>query len=195
MIDYISGKIAELTPTELVIDNNGIGYIMQISLQTYDNLQGKPESKIYIHEHARQDDVPEYYGFTTKDERELFRVIIGVNGIGVSSARMILSTLTSDELRNAILAEDVNRIKTVKGIGLKSAQRLILELKDKIAKGEGAESPAIFTVDNNNSEEAARALQMLGFSKPNVNKAIQAIMKANPSASVEDIIKTALKML
>lgn len=195
MIDYISGKIAELTPTQVVVDNNGIGYILQISLQTYDNLQGKAEGKVYVHEHARQDDVPEYYGFTSKDERELFRVIIGVNGIGVSSARMILSTLTSDELRNAILAEDVNRIKTVKGIGLKSAQRLILELKDKIAKGEGAETPEIFKADNNNSDEAAKALQMLGFSKPNITKALQTIVKANPSASVEDLIKTALKML
>ncbi len=137
-----------------------------------------------------------FYGFATKDERELFRLLIGVSGIGVASARMMLSTLTSEEIRQAILAGDVNRIKSVKGIGLKSAQRLILELKDKVAKGEGAESPAIFKADNSAVvDEATTALTMLGFSKANISKVMPGILKEHPNAKVEDIIKSALQKL
>ncbi len=197
MIDYIKGAIAELTPTTVVIDNNGIGYAIEISLLTYEALEGKADAKIYIYNYLRQrEDIQQYYGFATKDERELFLLIIGVSGIGVNSARMMLSAMTPDELREAILAENVNRIKSVKGIGLKSAQRLILELKDKIVKGEGVDTGALFQATSNETvEEATRALTMLGFSRPNVNKAIQAILKNNPSAKVEDIIKTALRMM
>ncbi len=195
MIDYISGKVTELSPTELVIDNNGIGYLMQISIQTYEQLRGKGEAKVFVHQHVRQDNPEEYYGFFSKDERELFKIIIAVSGIGVASARMILSSMTSDELRSAILSEDVNKIKSVKGIGLKSAQRLILELKDKIVKGEGTDVGTLLQNNNDNANEAASALQMLGFSKPNINKAIQNILKEKPEASVEELIKAALKML
>lgn len=195
MIDYISGKVTELSPTELVIDNNGIGYLMQISIQTYEQLRGKGEAKVFVHQHVRQDNPEEYYGFFSKDERELFKIIIAVSGIGVASARMILSSMTSDELRSAILSEDVNKIKSVKGIGLKSAQRLILELKDKIVKGEGTDVGTLLKNNNDNANEAASALQMLGFSKPNINKAIQNILKEKPEASVEELIKAALKML
>lgn len=197
MIDYIKGSIVELTPTKTVVDNHGIGYDIQISLQTFEALQGKTEATVYIYHHIRQrEEIEEYYGFATKDERELFSLIIGVSGVGVNSARMMLSSLSSDELREAILAEDVNRIKSVKGIGLKSAQRLILELKDKIVKGEGSDNPVLFqTASSEIVEEASKALSMLGFSKPNINKAIQAILKKQPSASLEDIIKSALKML
>lgn len=195
MIDYISGKVTELSPTELVIDNNGIGYLMQISIQTYEQLRGKGEAKVFVHQHVRQDNPEEYYGFFSKDERELFKIIIAVSGIGVASARMILSSMTSDELRSAILSEDVNKIKSVKGIGFKSAQRLILELKDKIVKGEGTDVGTLLQNNNDNANEAASALQMLGFSKPNINKAIQNILKEKPEASVEELIKAALKML
>jgi len=197
MIDYISGRIAELTPTMVVIDNNGIGYSMEISLQTFDYLQGKSEAKIFVYHHMRQrEDIEMYYGFASKSERELFEMIIGVSGIGVGSARMILSSLSPDELREAILTEDVNRIKSIKGIGLKGAQRLILDLKDKISKGAGDGTLVLSKSDNDKDiEEAARALMMLGFSKPNVNKAIQSILKQYPDAKLEDIIKMALKML
>ncbi len=140
MIDYIKGQIIELTPTELVLENHGIGYSILISLQTYEAFQLQTQAVAYIHHYIREDEEL-FYGFATKDERELFRLLIGVSGIGVASARMMLSTLSSEEIRQAILAGDVNRIKSVKGIGLKSAQRLILELKDKVAKGEGAETP------------------------------------------------------
>ena len=198
MIDYIKGTIAELTPTRVVLDNNGIGYRIEISLQTYEVLEGKKEATVFIYHYFRQrEDIEMYYGFATKDERELFELIISVSGIGVNSARMMLSSFSAEELREAILSEDVNRIKSVKGIGLKSAQRLILELKDKIVKGEGSStSEVLFQATSSEAiEEATRALTMLGFSKPNVNKAIQTILKKNPGAKVEEIIKQALKMM
>lgn len=198
MIDYIKGSVSELTPTRVVIDNHGIGYDFEISLQTYEFLQGKEEATIYVHHIIRQrEDVELFYGFATKDERGLFELIIGVSGIGAGSARMMLSSMTSDEMREAILAEDVNKIKSVKGIGLKSAQRLILELKDKVVKGDGGMPESLFKAVGSSEEidEATSALLTLGFSKPNVNKAIQSILKANPGASAESIIKAALKML
>lgn len=197
MIEYISGRIAELSPTRVVIDNQGIGYVMEISLQTYDSLQGKKEAVIYIQTQINQrEGLSVDYGFAGKEEREVFKLITGVSGIGASSARMILSSLTADELREAILSENVNTLKSIKGIGLKSAQRMILELKDKIVKGEGGSSEVLFQNENTAIiEEATSALSMLGFSKQNIQKAVQSIIKANPKASVEQIIKSALKML
>lgn len=197
MIEYISGKLVTLTPTMVVIDNQGIGYAVEISLQTYDSLNGKSEATVFIQRQVNQRDGTEVdYGFASKDERELFRQITGVSGMGAASARMVLSSLSAEELRNAILAEDVARLKGIKGIGLKTAQRMVLELKDKIVKGEGAATDALFRTDAGAAaEEAATALQMLGFAKPNINKAIQAVLKENPGASVEEIIKSALKRL
>ena len=195
MIDYIKGQIIELTPTELILECGGIGYSILISLQTYEALQLKTQAVAYIHHYIREDEEL-FYGFATKDERELFRLLIGVSGIGVNSARMMLSSLTSDEIRNAILAEDINRIKSVKGIGLKSAQRLVLELKDKIVKGAGSDTGTIFkAAPNALVDEATTALVMLGFSKANINKVMPAILKDHPNAKVEDLIKAALKKL
>ena len=196
MIDYIKGTIIELSPAELILENNGIGYSVLISLQTYQVLQEKKEAKVYIFHYLRED-MEEFYGFATKDERELFELLISVSGIGVASARMMLSSLSAEEIRQAILSEDVARIKSIKGIGVKSAQRLIIELKDKVVKGEGSDSTELFggTARNEIVEEASRALIMLGFAKPAVNKAIQAILKANPNAKVEQIIKSALQMM
>lgn len=195
MIDYIKGTIIELTPTDTVVECHGIGYKILISLQTFTQLEGKTDTTIYIHHYLREDEEL-YYGFGTKDERELFRLLIGVSGIGASTARMMLSSLSSEEIRNAILAEDTNRIKSIKGIGLKSAQRLILELKDKITKGEGTDSTVLFSTTNNSIvEEASTALVLLGFTKANVNKAISAVLKENPDAKLEEIIKLALKKL
>ena len=197
MIDYISGKLATLSPTMAVIDNQGIGYGVEISLQTYDALNGKAEATVYIQRQINPRDGTEVdYGFATRDERELFRQITSVSGMGAASARMVLSSLSAEELRSAILSEDVNRLKGVKGIGLKTAQRMVLELKDKIAKGDEASATVLFKSDANAAaEEATTALQMLGFSKPNINKAVQAILKQNPGASVEEIIKAALQRL
>ncbi|MBO5582626.1 MAG: Holliday junction branch migration protein RuvA [Bacteroidales bacterium] len=195
MIDYIKGQIIELTPTELILECGGIGYSILISLQTYEALQLQTQTVAYIHHYIREDEEL-FYGFATKDERELFRLLIGVSGIGVNSARMMLSSLTSEEIRNAILAEDINKIKSVKGIGLKSAQRLVLELKDKIVKGAGADTGVLLKVDSSAVvDEATTALVMLGFSKAAINKVMPAILKENPQARVEDIIKSALKRL
>ncbi len=195
MIDYIKGDIIELTPTETTLENHGIGYRILISLQTYEKLNGNRTATTYIHHYLR-DDEELYYGFATKDERELFRLLISVSGIGASTARMMLSSLTSDEIRNAIVAEDINKIKSIKGIGTKSAQRLILELKDKVVKGEGAESNILLASASDSSvEEAVTALVMLGFTKANVNKAVSAVLKEKPSSSLEEIIKLSLKRL
>ena len=195
MIDYIKGKIVEITPTDLVLENNNIGYRILISLQTYEGLHEKQDAVVYIHHYLREDEEL-YYGFATKDERELFRLLISVSGIGASTARMMLSSLYSDEIRNAILAEDLNKIKSIKGIGTKSAQRLILELKDKIAKGGGTDNSALFpSASDTVTEEATTALVMLGFTKANVNKAVSAVLKEKPGAALDEIIKLALKRL
>ena len=194
MIDYIKGKTVELTPTDMVVECYGIGYRILISLQTYEGFNGKDDVTVYIHHYLREDEEL-YYGFSTKDERELFRLLIGVSGIGASTARMMLSSLTAEEIRNAIIAEDINKIKSIKGIGLKSAQRLVLELKDKVVKGAGADTSLFQNATNSTVEEAATALVMLGFTKPNVNKALTSVTKEKPGASVEELIKLALKKL
>lgn len=195
MYDYIKGIVTELTPAEAIIESYGIGYSLQISLQTFEALQGKESSKVYLYHHIREDEEL-FFGFATKDERELFKLLISVSGIGVATARMMLSSLTADEIRNAIIADDVNTIKSVKGIGLKSAQRLILELKDKVVKGEGAEaSLPIVGINDNIIKEATTALVMLGFSKANINKVLPIVIKKKPGAKVEEIIKDALQRL
>lgn len=198
MIDYIKGKISELTPTRIVLENAGIGYAMEISLQTYSAMENKGEGTIYIQKQVNPRDGSDVdYGFATQDERSLFQLITGVSGMGAASARMVLSSMSSEEFQKAILAEDINRIKSVKGIGLKTAQRLILELKDKITKGDAYSAPTeLFrAVDNQAVEEATQALVMLGFNKPAVAKAIQKILEKKPDSKVEEIIKAALQML
>ena len=195
MIDYIKGKITELGAAEMTLENNGIGYKILISLQTFSQLEGKTSATVYIHHYLREDEEL-YYGFGTKDERELFRLLIGVSGIGAATARMMLSSLSSEEIRNAIIAEDINRIKSIKGIGLKSAQRLILELKDKVLKGGGADTPLLMNQSNSAVvEEATTALVLLGFTKANVQKVVSSILKDSPDISIESLIKTALKKL
>lgn len=195
MIDYIKGKTVEITPTDIVVECYGIGYRILISMQTYEALNGKNDVTVYIHHYLREDEEL-YYGFASKDERELFRLLISVSGVGAATARIMLSSLTTDEIRNAILAEDLNKIKSIKGIGTKSAQRLILELKDKVSKGGGSDTPAIFSSSSNPAvDEATTALVMLGFTKPNVNKAISSVLKEYPAATLEEIIKFALKRL
>lgn len=195
MIEYIKGKIIELTPTSVILETSGIGYRILISLQTYQALVDQTDSTIYIHHHLREDD-EKYYGFATRDERELFELLISASKIGVVTAQIMLSTLTSEEIRQAIVSEDVNTIKSVKGIGVKSAQRLIIELKDKIVKGEGADIPTIEIKQNNETvEEATQALIMLGFAKPKIKKVIDSILKTTPNAKVEELIKNALQKL
>ena len=195
MYDYIKGDIVEITPTEVILECCGIGYSIMISLQTYDALKSSPEAKVYIYHHIREDE-EQFYGFATKNERELFKLLISVSGVGVGSARMMLSSLTDEEIRNAILSEDVRTIKSIKGIGMKTAQRLILDLKDKIVKGAGVEAAEITVpTKNHNIDEATTALLNLGFSKVNINKILPEILKESPDASIETIIREGLKRL
>lgn len=195
MFDYIKGTLVELTPAEAVVETGGFGFDIQISLQTFQSLQGKEKVTVYLYHYIREDD-EQFYGFATKDERELFKLLISVSGIGVGTARMMLSSLTDEEIRNAIISEDVARIKSVKGIGLKSAQRVIIDLKDKIIKGGGVEA-TVPVLGGNDAiiAEATAALVMLGFTKPNINKVLPAILKKNPSMKIEELIKEALKKL
>ena len=195
MYEYIKGQIIEITPTNAVIDCGGLGFNILISLQTYDKLKSDSEGKLFIYHNLREDD-EQLYGFATKDERELFKLLISVNGVGVGSARMMLSSLSDEELRNAIIGEDVHKIKSVKGIGLKTAQRIILDLKDKIVKGGGVDAGSInIGTDTKIIEEATFALLSLGFTKANITKIINDILKSSPQAGIEYIIKEALKRL
>lgn len=195
MYDYIKGNISEISPTEVIVECCGIGYSIMISLQTYDILKDSSEAKIYIYHYIREDD-EQFYGFATKDERELFKLLISVSGVGVASARMMLSSLSDEEIRNAIMGEDVAKIKSIKGIGLKTAQRLILDLKDKIIKGGGVDKANLTIQEsNNNIDEATTALLNLGFTKANISKILPSILKSEPQASIETIIREALKRL
>jgi holliday junction DNA helicase ruvA len=195
MYDYIKGNISEISPTEVIVECCGIGYSIMISLQTYDILKDRSEAKIFIYHYIREDD-EQFYGFATKDERELFKLLISVSGVGVASARMMLSSLSDEEIRNAIMGEDVAKIKSIKGIGLKTAQRLILDLKDKIIKGGGVDKANLTIQEsNNNIDEATTALLNLGFTKANICKILPTILKSEPQASIETIIREALKRL
>lgn len=196
MYDYIKGRLEELNPAQAVVEASGFGYRILISLQTYSALESRvgSEVKVFLYHYLREDDEG-FFGFSTKDERSLFELLISVSGIGPSTARMVLSSMTSDELSAAIVAEDINKIKSIKGIGLKSAQRLVLELKDKIVKGGGKDTTFIGAQGNPNREEAATALVLLGFPKSAVEKVLDKLVRDNKDASLEDLIKQALKML
>ena len=198
MIEYIKGEIAEITPALAIIDCNGIGYAVNISLNTYSAIQGKPSIKLYIHEAIRED-AHVLYGFSTKQERELFLLLISVSGIGGNTARMILSALSPAELCNVISSGNDKLLKSVKGIGLKTAQRIIVDLKDKIAStGMETVSGSIASLSPANSEihdEAIAALTMLGFAQAPSQKVVSAILKEDSKLSVENVIKLALKRL
>ena len=198
MIEYIKGELAEITPAMAVVDCNGVGYGINVSLNTYSAIQGKKEVKLFIYEVIREDAYV-LYGFATKQERELFLMLITVSGIGGNTARMILSALSPSELCNVISSGNEKLLKTVKGIGLKTAQRIIVELKDKIALMGGDTSvnspmPAM-TIHSEVHEEAIAALTMLGFAPAPSQKVVSAILKEEPSAAVEQVIKLALKRL
>mgnify|MGYP003600538298 FL=1 len=193
MIDYITGRIAELTPAFIIIDNGGIGWFANISLTTYSRLEGKTECKLLVHEVIREDS-QQLYGFSDREEREMFRLLITVSGVGAATARMMLSSLTHHELEKAILSADVNILKGVKGIGLKTAQRIIVDLKDKVGKPTGTGEIFVFT-DNTKREEALSALVMLGFGKSAVLKVLDRIIRDEKNLTVEELIKRALKSL
>lgn len=195
MYEYIKGQLIEVTPTEAVIENGAFGYKLQISLQTFTEIQSLKEIKLFIYHHVRED-IELLYGFFTKEERNIFSLLIEVSGVGTNTARMMLSSMSSAEIRNAIISGDVNRIKSIKGIGLKTAQKIIIELKDKLAKGTGATADLIpGTSSSANLDEALSALVMLGFNKAAAEKVLRAVEKEKPDASIEQLIKFSLKRL
>lgn len=196
MIEYIKGDIVEITPAMVVIDCNGMGYGINISLNTYSAIQNQPRTKLYIYESIREDAYV-LYGFATKQERELFLLLISVSGIGGNTARMILSALSPSELCGVISSGNDKLLKTVKGIGLKTAQRIIVDLKDKIAtSGMETVNTEMFAAANSEiHDEAVSALTMLGFAQAPSQKVVAAILKEDIEASVEKVIKLALKRL
>ena len=198
MIEYLRGELAEITPALAVIDCNGVGYGIHISLNTYSAIQGKKSVKLYIYEAIRED-AHVLFGFSTKQERELFLLLISVSGIGGNTARMILSALSPAELCNVISSGNEKLLKGVKGIGLKTAQRIIVDLKDKIAATGGETvSGSTATLSPAHSEvydEAIAALTMLGFAQAPSQKVVTAILKEEPGLTVEKVIKLALKRL
>jgi len=193
MIDYIKGDITQVTPTFVIIETAGIGYSINISLTTFSRLENQKTFKILIHEVIREDS-HQLFGFADGEEREIFRLLISVSGVGANTARMMLSSLNPAEIEKAITSSDANLLKSIKGIGLKTAQRIIIDLKDKLGK-HGASDEIFAFADNTRREEALSALVMLGFAKSAVSKVLDKIIREEKNLTVEDMIKRALKNL
>lgn len=194
MYEYIRGTLAEATPTYAVIDAGGVGYYIHISLETFSAIEHADQTLLYIHYIVRED-TQRLYGFATKVERELFRHLISVSGVGGNTARMILSTYSPRELQGIITSGNAVLLKNVKGLGLKTSQKIIVELSGKLTGLiEGADESAV-TADGEIFEEALSALVMLGFAKAPAEKALRTIVRENPAASVEDLVRMALKSL
>ena len=199
MIDYIKGELTELTPAIAVVEAAGVGYAMNISLNTFRAIQGKKEVKLYVHEAIRED-AHVLFGFAAKKEREMFLLLITVSGVGPNTARMVLSSMSPAELCNSISTGNERMIKTIKGIGLKTAQRIIVDLRDKIVTlGITQEIPAGGSIEqpvnNQVKDEAVSALTMLGFSPAPSQKVVVKILQDNPAMPVELVVKMALKMI
>lgn len=200
MIEYVKGELADLTPAMAVVDCHGVGYGVNISLNTYSAIQGKKEVKLYVHEAVREDAYV-LWGFSSKQERELFLLLISVSGVGGNTARVILSSLTPSELVDVISSGNDKLLKQVKGIGLKTAQRIIVELKDKIVSlGITATAPtqgvvAAPAISKRVHDEAVSALTILGYPQSAASKAVTTILKANPDFTVEQVLKQAFKQL
>lgn len=193
MFEYIKGAVIALKPSHIILEANSVGYFISISLNTYTQLNGRESVKLFIHQVIRED-AHLLYGFSAEGERELFRMLISVNGIGSNTAIMMFSSLSPDEIRNAILTENVNLLKSIKGIGIKTAQRVIIDLRDKIGKSPASEQ-IVSSADNTLRNEALSALIMLGFVKKPAEKELDKILAAQPNLSLESVIKLALKSL
>ena len=193
MITHIEGKLVEKTPTHVIIDCNGIGYFINISLHTFSQIPDQEAIKIFTHLQVKEDSHT-LYGFISASEREIFRLLISVSGIGANTARTMLSSLTPKQIREGIAVGDVALIQSVKGIGLKTAQRVIIDLKDKILKIYDIDETSL-TQNNTNKDEALSALEVLGFMKKQSERIVDKIIASSPEASVESIIKEALKNL
>lgn len=193
MITHLQGKLVEKNPTDVVIDCNGVGYILHISLNTFSKIPDQENVKLYTHLQVRED-AHTLFGFSSLAEREIFRLLISVSGIGASTARTMLSSLTPEQVQHAIAGGDVPTIQSIKGIGAKTAQRVIIELKDKILKTYDLDE--VLQVRNNtNKDEALSALEVLGFTKKQAEREVDKIIRSEPEATVEVIIKQALKNL
>jgi Holliday junction DNA helicase RuvA len=193
MFEYIEGKIIEKSPAHVVIESGGIGYYINISVNTYSKLPESGEKRVYLHQVIRED-AHVFFGFADREERLMFRLLLSVSGIGANTARVILSSLTPSEVSNAILEGNTLTFQNVKGIGLKTAQRVIVDLKDKVGKSSKTEE--LFMPERNTiREEALSALVALGFAKNQAEKVIGTIMVKNPLFTVEEVVKQALKML
>ena len=193
MFEYIKGDINTLTPTAVIVENHGMGYFINITLNTYSQLSGHKSAQLYLHQVIR-DDAHLFFGFKELKEREVFRLLISVSGVGANTARMMLSSLTSEEVKKAIFSNNSKTLQDVKGIGTKTAQRIIIELKDKIGK-EDEMGEIVLSLDNTIREEALSALVMLGFAKNSIIKVLDKIIKENAPTSVEELLKIALKQL
>ena len=193
MITHIQGKLTEKNPTHVVIDCNGVGYMLNISLHTFSQIPDNEHLKLFTHLQVKEDSHT-LYGFSSLAEREIFRLLISVSGIGANIARTMLSSLTPKQVREGIATGDVALIQSIKGIGAKTAQRVILDLKDKILKIYDIDEVSV-TKDNTNKEEALSALEVLGFAKKQAERVVEKIVKNQPDANVETIIKEALKNL
>lgn len=196
MYEYISGKVAELAPAYAVVEAAGVGYYLNISLQTYAAVEGSDEARLYVHFIVRED-VQQLYGFATKIERELFRQLISVSGVGGNTARMILSTYSSNELRNIIATENAVLLKNVKGLGLKTAQKIIVELSGKMIDL-GMDEPTMVSTPaaaNPIFDEALQALIMLGFQKSASEKVLKSLFQESPTLPVEDAVRQALRRM
>lgn len=194
MINHISGRLIEKFPTHAIIEANGVGYLIHISLNTFSKIGESEQCKLLTYLSIKED-AHTLYGFIEEAEREVFKLLISVNGVGTNTARMMLSSLSSEEIAEAIATNDVDLLKGVKGIGAKTAQRIILDLKDKMDAGNGGAGELISAVNNTQKEEALSALLALGFSKATVEKVLRGILKAQPNADVETLIKSALKKM
>ena len=195
MFAYLSGKLTYKTPTMVYVDCNGVGYQVHITLNTFSSLENKESVKLFTHLHVRED-AQIIFGFYTEEEKQMFLHLVSVSGVGPNTARLILSSMTTNEFRSAIINEEVSLIQTIKGIGPKSAKRLVLELKDKMKSMEITNSIEPVTGSGNaRIEEAIAALTMLGFAKPKSEKAVRNIWQNNSEATVEELIKLSLKNL
>lgn len=199
MISYIKGKLITRNPASVILETGGIGYLLQISVNTYSALPVSGECTLHCYAYFREDGqsmIPVMYGFATQEEKDMFIHLISVSGVGANTARMMLSSMTVADLRQAIYTDNDAQIQKIKGVGPKTAKKIVIELKDRLGKNSGPEVPTFVKQDNIYREEALSALAMLGFSRPAAEKAVQAAMKAEPNIqTVEELVKSALKNL
>jgi Holliday junction DNA helicase RuvA len=193
MYEFIEGEFVEKSPAHIIVRAEHLAYYIHISVFTYSQISSLTEGRIYLHFVVRED-AQMLYGFSSREEREIFRLLISVSGVGTNTARLILSSLNPGEVTQAILAGNVSILQGIKGIGAKSAQRIIVDLKDKVGKGAGIDE-LFFTKDNTTREEALSALVALGFPKKTVEKILTRILSEQPELSVEEIVKAALKFM